>query len=150
MEDARAALSEITIQKTIDDADAKVGEVGALITDFRVNKSMDADPRLTPILIAHDNAASLVSAARDALSAKDYTQASNKAVEAAAKAEEALSEALELKEKVESNPLAGVASAVGGALSGNIGIIVAIVVIAIVAIVGYRFFRGRRKWDELG
>jgi len=150
MEDARAALSEMTIQKTIDDADAKVGEVGALITDFRVNKSMDADPRLTPILIAHDNAASLVSAARDALSAKDYTQASNKAVEAAAKAEEALSEALELKEKVESNPLAGVASAVGGALSGNIGIIVAIVVIAIVAIVGYRFFRGRRKWDELG
>jgi len=148
--DAQTLLSEFTIQKTLNDADAKIGEISSLITDFRVNKSMGSDPRLTPILLAHDNAAGLVSEARDALSAKNYDQARTKATDAAAKADEALAEAYTLKQQVESNPLSGAASMAAGILVGGMVIIVAVVVIAIVAIVGYLLFRRRRKWDELG
>jgi len=150
MESAKAILAEITLQRTIDEADAKVQEVGALITEFRVNRSMGSDSRLAPIMITHDNAAGLVSAARDALSAKDYDQARSKAYEAAAKAEEALSEALELKRQVESNPLSSAGSLLAGVLVGGMVAVIAVAVIAVVAILGYLFYRRRRKWDELG
>lgn len=148
--DAQTLLSEFTIQKNLDDVDAKIGEISLLIKDFQVNKSMGSDPRLTPILLAHDNAAGLVSEARDALSAKNYDQARTKATDAAAKADEALAEARKLKQQVESNPLSGAASMAAGILVGGMVIIVAIAVIAVVAIVGYLLFRKRRKWDELG
>lgn len=148
--DAQTLLSEFTIQKTLNDVDTKIGEISSLITDFRVNKSMGSDPRLTPILLAHDNAAGLVSEARDALSAKNYDQARTKATDAASKADEALTEARKLKQQVESNPLSGAASMAAGILVGGMVIIVAIAVIAVVAIAGYLLFRRRRKWDELG
>lgn len=148
--DAEAILSEISVKKEIDDADARVGQVSEVIADLRVNKSMGSDPRLTPIILAHDNAAGLVSAARDALSARDYDRAKAKASEARVKADEALAEALALKEKVESNPLYGVGTAIAGVLIGGVVIVGLIAVVAVVAVAGYLLFRRRRKWDELG
>ena len=61
-----------------------------------------------------------------------------------------LNDAQALKNKVDSNPLSGIASGLSGALSGTLLKIVIIIVIAIIAIVGIVLFRKRRKWDELG
>ena len=148
--DAATMVREFGIQKSINDVDSVIGQVNTLITDFRVNRSMSSDPRLTPIILAYDNAANMVSAAKDELSRKEYDQATSKANDARVKADEALAEALKLKEQLDANPLAAVGTMFAGVLTGGIVIIIVVAVIAVIAVLGLLFFRRRRKWDELG
>ncbi|MCQ8894404.1 MAG: hypothetical protein NQU46_07225 [Methanolinea sp.] len=150
LKSAQELLVTLGIQKTIADADAKMEEVNALITDFRVNRSMGSDARLTPIMIAYDDAADLVSDAKDNLARKEYDQAQNKASEAVTKADSALADALKLKSEIESNPLSGAATMLAGVLVGGITIIIIMAVIAVIVVIGFLLFRRRRKWDELG
>ena len=148
--EAEVLARELGIQKGINDVDAVIGQANALITDFRVNRSMSSDPRLTPIILAYDNAANLVSTAKDELSKKEYDQAVAKTYDARVKADEALAEALKLKEQLDANPFAAVGTMFAGVLTGGIVIVIAVAVIAVVAVIALLLFRRRRKWDELG
>lgn len=148
--DANSLINQLTIQKTINDVDGKMEEVNALITDFKVNRSMTSDARVTTLILVYDDAADLVSEAKDLLSAQDFQGAMNKANEAQAKADEALTQARDLKQQLETNPLSSVGSAVAGVFTGGVVIIIVVAVIVVLAIVGFVLFRRRRKWDELG
>ncbi|HUU75605.1 MAG TPA: hypothetical protein VMW63_05900 [Methanoregulaceae archaeon] len=150
---AQTAINELTIllqqmqaQKAINDANVPVEQTDELITYFKVNKSMDADPRLAPIITKREIAAGLVVDARDLASEEKYNDAIQKAGEAYEKANEALNDAIALKENVDSNPLSGL----GGMISGALVPIVIIIVVVVLAVAGFLFFRGRRRWDELG
>jgi len=137
-------------QHAISTAEGSIGQTEELITYFKENKSMGDDSRLMPIVTRWELAADKLSDARDLFNAGKYSEASDKASEAAAKGDEVLSEAQALKNKVDSNPLSGIASGLSGAISGTLLTIVIVIVIAIIAIVGIVLFRKRRKWDELG
>ncbi|MCU0632214.1 MAG: hypothetical protein MUC66_04465 [Methanolinea sp.] len=150
LSEADVLVRELGIQKAINDVDAEIGQVNALITDFRVNRSMASDARLTPLMLTYDNAANLLSAAKDHLSQKEYDQAVSKAGEARVKADEALNQALDLKKQLDANPFTSVGTMFAGVLAGGIVIIIVVAVIAVIAIVGLILFRRRRKWDELG
>jgi hypothetical protein len=137
-------------QHAIATAEGSIGQTEELITYFKENKSMGSDSRLMPIITRWEIAADKLSDARDLYNAGKYSEASDKASEAATKGDEVLNDAQALKNKVDSNPLSGIASGLSGALSGTLLKIVIIIVIAIIAIVGIVLFRKRRKWDELG
>lgn len=146
MSELRTLIGQMTAQKAINDANAPVEQTDELINYFKVNKSMGSDPRLSPIITKRELAASLVGDARDLLSEGKYNDAVLKAADAQSKANDALNDALALKEDVDSNPLA----AIGGIFSGSLVIIIAVIVVVVLAVVGFFFLRGRRRWDELG
>ena len=137
-------------QHAIATAEGSIGQTEELIKYFKENKSMGDDSRLMPIITRWEIAADRLSDARDLYNAGKYSEASDKASEAATKGDEVLNDAQALKNKVDSNPLSGIASGLSGALSGTLLKIIIVIVIAIIAIVGIVLFRKRRKWDELG
>lgn len=146
IDEVKTLINQLTAQKAINDANAPVEQTDELINYFKVNKSMSADPRLSPIITKREIAADLVVDARDLASQGKYDEAVQKAGEAYTKANEALTDAQALKEDVDSNPFA----AIGGAFSGTLVTIVIVIVVVILAVVGFLFLRGRRRWDELG
>ena len=137
-------------QHAISTAEGSIGQTEELITYFKENKSMGDDSRLMPIITRWELAADKLSDARDLFNAGKYSEATEKASEAASKGDEVLNDAQALKNKVDSNILSGIFGGVSGALSGTLITIVIIIVIAIIAIVGIILYRKRRKWDELG
>jgi hypothetical protein len=137
-------------QHAISTAEGSIGQTEQLITYFKVNKSMGSDTRLMPIIARWEIAADKLSDARDLYTEGDYAEAADKAAEAASRGDEVLNDALALKDKVDSNPLSGIASGLSGAVSGSLIMILIIIVIAVIVIVGIMLFRKRRKWDELG
>jgi hypothetical protein len=146
IDELKTLINQLTAQKAINDANTPVEQTDELINYFKVNKSMSADPRLSPIITKREIAADLVVDARDLASQGKYDEAVQKAGEAYTKANEALTDAQALKEDVDSNPFA----AIGGIFSGALVTIVVVIVVVILAVVGFLFFRGRRRWDELG
>jgi len=146
---AGVLVKELGIQKIISDVDISLEQVNGMITDFKVNRSMTSDSRVTSLILIHDYAADLVSEAKD-LMPDDYDQAINKANEAKIKADEALTQALDLKEQVEANPFASAGTMFAGVLTGGIVIVIVVAVIVVIAVIGLLLFRRRRKWDELG
>jgi len=146
IDELKTLVKQMSAQKAINDANAPVEQTDELINYFKVNKSMSADPRLSPIITKRELAADLVVDARDLASEGKYDEAVQKAGEAYTKANEALNDALALKEEVDSNPFA----AIGGILSGALVTIIVVIVVIILAVVGFLFFRGRKRWDELG
>lgn len=142
----KSLIEQMSAQKAIDDANAPVEQTDALITYFKENKSMSADPRLSPIITKRELAADLVVDARDLASERKYGEAIHKAGEAKVKAEEALADALSLKEDVDS----GLFSGLGNIFSGTAITIIIVIVVIILAVLGFFYLRGRRRWDELG
>ncbi|MGV8129139.1 MAG: hypothetical protein ACP5NN_04525 [Methanolinea sp.] len=147
---AETLASELGIQKTINDVDGSMTEVNALITDFKVNRSMTSDPRVTTLILQHDYAADLVSEAKDLLSEKKLDDARAKAEEAKLKADEALTQARDLKTSLDASPFASIGNPFAGLFSGGVLIALVVIVLIVVGIIGVYFFRKRRKWDELG
>lgn len=151
--DAQVLIQELNVQKVIGDAGSLVDRTDEIITYLKVNKSLESDSRLSPIITKRERAADLIVDARDSLSEKEYDNSLAKANEAVVKGQEALTDAEALKKQVDSNPLSSIGNVfggAGGALSGGILMIVAVVVIAVVAVIGVILFRRRRRWDELG
>jgi hypothetical protein len=151
--DAQVLIQQLNVQKVIDSASSLVEQTDEIITYLKVNKSMESDSRLSPIITKRERAADLIVDARDSLSEKEYDGAISKGNEAITKGQEALTDAEALKKQVDSNPLSSIGNVfggVGGALPGGILMIVAVVVIVVVAVIGVILFRRRRHWDELG
>ncbi len=147
---AESLANELGIQKTINDADVAMGEVNALITDFKVNRSMTSDPRVTTLMLQHDYAANLVSEAKDLLSEKKFDDARGKADEAKQKVDEALTQARDLKKSLDASPFASIGNPFAGLFTGGVLIAIVVIILVVVGIIGVYFFRKRRKWDELG
>lgn len=147
---AELLASQFGVQKDINDIDVSMSQLNAMITDFKVNRSMSSDPRVTSLVLMYDDAADLVSEAKDLLSSGNYDEALVKAGEAKTRADQALAQATDLKTKLDANPFASVGESLGGAFSGGIVIIIVVAVLIVVAVVGVILFRRRRKWDELG
>lgn len=147
---AESLVSELGIQKTINDVDGSMTEVNALITDFKVNRSMTSDPRVTTLILQHDYAADLVSEAKDLLSQKKFDEAGAKADEAKLKADEALTQARELKSSLDASPFGSIGNPFAGLFSGGVLIAIVVAILIVAGVIGVYFFRKRRKWDELG
>jgi len=150
LDEVDSSVAVMEAQHAISTAEGSIGQTEQLITYFRVNKSMGSDARLMPIIARWEIAADKLSDAKDLQSEGKYAEAADKAVEAAAKGDEVLNDALALQEKVNSNPLSGMLSGASGALSSVLIPILVIIVIAVIVIVAIVLFRKRRKWDELG
>ena len=131
IDELKTLINQLTAQKAINDANAPVEQTDELISYFKVNKSMSADPRLSPIITKREIAADLVVDARDLASQGKYDEAVQKAGEAYTKANEALTDAQALKEDVDSNPFA----AIGGIFSGALVTIIVVIVVVILAVV---------------
>lgn len=147
---AESLASELGIQKTINDADGALEEVNTLITDFKVNRSMTSDARVTTLILQHDYAADLVSEAKDLLSGKEFDDARAKADEAKQKADEALTQGRDLKQSLDASPFASIGNPFAGLFSGGTLIVIVVVILIVAGVIGVYFFRKRRKWDELG
>lgn len=142
----KTLLDKASTVKVIQDAQTPIDQTDDLITYFKVNRSMGADPRLAPIITERERAADLLSDANDLNSQGNYAQAQAKATEALDKGNQALNDAQALKKAIGDNPFSAIGSAIGGSLM-YIGIIV---VIAVVVVLGIVLYRRRNKWDELG
>ena len=151
--DLNTQLTQLRTADAINKASIPIDQTDEIITYLQVNKSMSNDARLSPIITKRERAADLLVDARDLSSQGNYEEATNKANDALAKGQEALSDAQALKTQVDSNPLSGIGSALGGAGGAIGGVLIyigVIVLIVVVAVVGIVLFRRRRRWDELG
>ncbi len=144
--EANVLVQQAQSQAAINKANIPIEQTDALITYFKVNKSMESDPRLAPIITKREIAAGIMVDARDLLSEGKYSESVQKALEAQSKGDEVLADAAALKKDVDSNPF----TAVTGAIGGVIIYIAVIIVLVIVAAVGIILYRRRTRWDELG
>lgn len=85
----------------IDTANIPIEQTDALITYFKVNRNMESDPRLDPIITKREIAAGIMVGARDYISQGNYDMAIKRANEAIAKGQEALSDAQRLKAEID-------------------------------------------------
>jgi hypothetical protein len=144
--EANVLVQQAQSQAAINRANIPIEQTDALITYFKVNKSLESDPRLGPIITKREIAAGIMVDARDLQSEGKYSESVQKALEAQSKGDEALADAEALKKDVDSNPLTVVTGAVGGVIV----YIAVIIVLVIVAAVGIILYRRRTRWDELG
>jgi len=142
--DGESALDMAWAEKDVADAQVPINNVDALITYFKVNKSMGSDARVTQIVTKREIAVSYISNANDDITNGLYTQARSKAVDAYTKGNESYNDALDLKKEVDSGFSLSLPSLPG------VGIFVVVIVVIILVAVGIMVYRKRSRWDELG
>jgi hypothetical protein len=142
--DGEKALDMAWAEKDVADAQVPINNVDALITYFKVNKSMGNDARVTQIITKREIAVSYISSANDAITNGLYTQARSKASDAFIKGNESYNDALTLKKEVDSGFSLSLPSLPG------VGLFVVVIVVIILVVVGVMVYRKRSRWDELG
>ncbi len=140
IDEAIALLDKAWAEKSVADTGAAIESLDGMITYFVENRSMSADPQVVAIMTKRESAVQFYSQSQDNLNGKNYPLARSKATDGLNKANEALTDANALKEKI------GEGFNIGGNLLLYIGIGVVIVLI----VAGVVIYRKKTGWDELG
>lgn len=135
-----ALLDKAWAEKAVADTGAAIESLDGMITYFVENRSMGADPQVVAIMTKRESAVQFYSQSQDNLNGKNYPLARSKATDGLNKANEALTDANALKERI------GEGFNIGGNLLLYIGIGVVIVLI----VAGVVIYRKKTGWDELG
>lgn len=135
-----ALLDKAWAEKAVADTGAAIESLDGMITYFVENRSMSADPQVVAIMTKRESAVQFYSQSQDNLNGKNYPLARSKATDGLNKANEALTDATALKERI------GEGFNIGGNLLLYIGIGVVIVLI----VAGVVIYRKKTGWDELG
>lgn len=135
-----ALLDKAWAEKAVADTGAAIESLDGMITYFVENRSMSSDPQVVAIMTKRESAVQFYSQSQDNLNGKNYPLARSKATDGLNKANEALTDANALKEKI------GEGFNIGGNLLLYIGIGVVIVLI----VAGVVIYRKKTGWDELG
>ncbi|MCT8338264.1 hypothetical protein FKB36_12400 [Methanoculleus sp. Afa-1] len=135
-----ALLDKAWAEKAVADTGAAIESLDGMITYFVENRSMGADPQVVAIMTKRESAVQFYSQSQDNLNGKNYPLARSKATDGLNKANEALTDATALKERI------GEGFNIGGNLLLYIGIGVVIVLI----VAGVVIYRKKTGWDELG
>jgi hypothetical protein len=149
MTDAYGFLDMGVAQKKIADAKEAIDRTDEWITYFKKDRSMDADPRLAPIVTKREFAAEYLSSAQELFEQKKYNDARSKAEDADKKATDVFDETQQLNQTL-SAPAAKTDTGNGGSLIGLLIYPVIIIVIIVIAYVLYRFVITGRKGGGKG
>lgn len=140
IDESKALLDKAWAEKEVSNTAATIESLDGMITYFVENRSMGSDPQVVAIMTKRESAVQFYSQAKDALNANNYSLARSKATDGLNKANEALTDANKLQEKI------GQGFSLGGDLLLYLG--VGIVLVLIVA--GVVIYRKKAGWDELG
>ncbi|KAF5030732.1 hypothetical protein DSECCO2_635130 [anaerobic digester metagenome] len=135
-----ALLDKVWAEKAVADTGAAIESLDGMITYFVENRSMNSDPQVVAIMTKRESAVQFYSQAQDNLNAENYPLARSKAGDGLNKANEALTDANALRERI------GEGFGIGGDFLLYIG--VGVVIVLVVA--GIVLYRKRSGWDELG
>ncbi|HOI57985.1 MAG TPA: hypothetical protein PLN84_04745 [Methanoculleus sp.] len=135
-----ALLDKVWAEKAVADTGATIESLDGMITYFVENRSMASDPQVVAIMTKRESAVQFYSQAQDNLNAKNYPLARSKAADGLSKANEALTDANNLKEKIGE----------GFNFGGNLLLYIGVGVILVLVVVGVVFYRKKSGWDELG
>jgi hypothetical protein len=123
-------------KKTIADAKEAIDRTDEWITYFKVDREMEADPRLAPIITKREFAAEYVANAQDLFDQNKYTEARSKAEDANKKATEVFDETQALNQTVSKAP-----ESAGLDLSGILNLLIYPVIAIIIIGVGFILYR---------
>ncbi len=140
IDEAIALLDKAWAEKAVADTGATIESLDGMITYFVENRSMNSDPQVVAIMTKRESAVQFYSQAQDNLNAKNYPLARSKAADGLSKANEALTDANNLKEKIGE----------GFNFGGNLLLYIGVGVILVLVVVGVVFYRKKSGWDELG
>ncbi|KUK63160.1 MAG: hypothetical protein XD82_0492 [Methanoculleus marisnigri] len=140
IDEANALLDKAWAEKAVADTGATIESLDGMITYFVENRSMSSDPQVVAIMTKRESAVQFYSQAQDNLNAKNYPLARSKAADGLSKANEALTDANALKEKIGE----------GFNFGGNLLLYIGVGVILVLVVVGVVFYRKKSGWDELG
>ncbi|MCK9307827.1 MAG: hypothetical protein M0P17_09905 [Methanoculleus sp.] len=140
IDEATALLEKAWTQKAVADTGATIESLDGMITYFVENRSMASDPQVLAIITKRESAVQYYSQAQDNLNAKNYPLARSKAADGLSKANEALTDANNLKERIGE----------GFNFGGNLLLYIGVGVILVLVVVGVVFYRKKSGWDELG
>ncbi|MCM2467047.1 hypothetical protein [Methanoculleus oceani] len=140
MDEADSLLDKSWAEKEVANTGTTIETLDGMITYFVENRSMASDPQVVAIMTKRESAVQFYSQAQDNLNAKNYPLARSKAADGLNKANEALTDANTLKEKIGE----------GFNFGGNLLLYIGIGVVLILVVVGVVFYRKKTGWDELG
>jgi len=140
IDESKALLDKAWAEKEVSNTAATIESLDGMITYFVENRSMASDPQVVAIMTKRESAVQFYSQAKDALNAKNYSLARSKATDGQNKANEALTDANKLRERI------GEGFNFGGDLLLYIGVGIVLVLI----VVGVVMYRKKTGWDELG
>jgi len=140
IDEAKSLLDKAWAEKEVSNAAATIESLDGMITYFVENRSMASDPQVLAIITKRESAVQYYSQAQDNLNAKNYPLARSKAADGLSKANEALTDANNLKERIGE----------GFNFGGNLLLYIGVGVILVLVVVGVVFYRKKSGWDELG
>ena len=141
IDEATALLDKAWAEKAVADTGATIESLDGMITYFVENRSMSSDPQVVAIMTKRESAVQFYSQAQDNLNAKNYPLARSKATDGLNKANEALTDANNLKEKI------GEGFNFGG---GNLLLYIGVGIVLVLVVAGVVLYRKKTGWDELG
>jgi hypothetical protein len=140
IDEANALLDKAWAEKEVSSTGATIESLDGMITYFVENRSMASDPQVVGIRTKRDIAVHSYSLAKDSLGAGKYSLARSQAAEGLKNANEALTDANNLKERIGE----------GFSLGGNLLLYIGVGVVLVLVVVGVVFYRKKSGWDELG
>ncbi|NLB01337.1 MAG: hypothetical protein GX837_10380 [Methanomicrobiales archaeon] len=143
IDESKTLLDKAWAEKMVADAGATIESVDELITYFVENRSMGSDPQVVAIMTKRESATQFYSQAQDNLNAKNYSLARSKATDSQNKADDALKDATDLRERI------GDGFSLNG-LNGGLLLYIGIGVLIVLIVVGVFLYRKKTGWDELG
>jgi len=140
IDEGKSLLDKAWAEKEVSNTAATLETLDGMITYFVENRSMGSDPQVVAIMTKRESAVQFYSQAKDNLNANNYPLARSKATEGQNKANEALTDANTLREKIGD----------GFNLDSNLLLYIGAGVIIVLVIVGIVIYRKKTGWDELG
>ncbi|KDE56462.1 hypothetical protein [Methanoculleus sp. MH98A] len=140
IDEAIALLDKAWAEKSVADTGAAIESLDGMITYFVENRSMSADPQVVAIMTKRESAVQFYTQAQDNLNAENYPLARSKAGDGLNKANEALTDANALREKIGE----------GFGLGGDLLLYIGIGVVIVLVVAGVVLYRKKAGWDELG
>jgi hypothetical protein len=140
IDEANALLDKAWAEKEVSNTGATIESLDGMITYFVENRSMASDPQVVAIMTKRESAVQFYSQAQDNLNAKNYPLARSKAADGLSKANEALTDANNLKERIGE----------GFNFGGNLLLYIGVGVVLVLVVVGVVLYRKKSGWDELG
>ena len=140
MDEAKALLDKAWAEKEVSTTAETIESLDGMITYFVEERSMASDPQVVGIMTKRESAVQYYSQAQDNLNAKNYPLARSKATDSQNKANEALTDATNLREKIGE----------GFNLGGNLLLYIGAGIVIVLIVVGVVLYRKKSGWDELG
>ncbi len=140
IDESKALLDKAWAEKEVGNAAATIESLDGMINYFVENRSMGSDPQVVAIMTKRESAVQFYSQAKDALNANNYSLARSKATDGLNKANEALTDANKLQEKIGQ----------GFSLGGDLLLYIGVGIVLVLIVVGIVMYRKKTGWDELG